>query len=141
MRQGPENEIDFRGGAQMKNIGGALKERLLSMIGAMGEHPERYAKDPGRDFTRRRSLTLPTLMSLILTMDEKSMWKGLLGYFQNGIDTPSASAFVQQRKKLLPQAFEDLFHRFTDTLSARKKFQGYRLLAVDGTSLKSMSYP
>ena len=125
----------------MKNTGRALKERLLSMIGAMGEHPERYAKDPGRDFTRRRSLTLPTLMSLILTMDEKSMWKGLLGYFQNGIDTPSASAFVQQRKKLLPQAFEDLFHRFTDTLSARKKFQGYRLLAVDGTSLKSTSYP
>ena len=78
-------------------------------------------------------------MSLILTMDEKSMWKGLLGYFQNGIDTPSASAFVQQRKKLLPQAFEDLFHRFTDTLSARKKFHGYRLLAVDGTSLKFRS--
>ena len=52
-------------------------------------------------FTQRRSLTLPTLISLILTMDEKSMWKGLLGYFQNGIDTPSASAFIQQRKKLL----------------------------------------
>ena len=63
------------------------------------------------------------------------------GYFQNGIGTPSASAFVQQRKKLLPQAFEDLFHRFTDTLTAGKRFQGYRLLAVDGTSLKSMSYP
>ena len=44
-------------------------------------------------------------------------------------------------EKLLPQAFEDLFHRFTDTLTARKKFQGCRLLAVDGTSLKSMSYP
>ncbi len=86
------------GGAQMKNTGGALKERLLSMIGAMGEHPERYAKNPGKDFTRQRSLTLPTLISLILTMDEKSMWKGLLGNFQNGIDTPSASAFVQQRK-------------------------------------------
>ena len=125
----------------MKNTGGALKERLLSIIGAMGEHPERYAKNPGKDFTRRRSLTLPTLISLILTMDEKSMWKGLLGYFQNGIGTPSASAFVQQRKKLLPQAFEDLFHRFTDSLTAGKKFQGYRLLAVDGTSLKSMSYP
>ena len=125
----------------MKNTGGALKERLLSMIGAMGEHPERYAKNPGKDFTRQRSLTLPTLISLILTMDEKSMWKGLLGYFQNGIGTPSASAFVQQRKKLLPQAFEDLFHRFTDTLTAGRKFQGCRLLAIDGTSLKSMSYP
>lgn len=104
----------------MKNTGEALKERLLSMIRAMGEYPERYAKEPGKDFTRRRSLTLPTLISLILTMNEKSMRKGLLRYFQNGIDTPSASAFVQQRKKLLPQAFEDLFHRFADSLTAGK---------------------
>ena len=125
----------------MKYTAGALKESLLSMIREMGEHPERYAKNPGKDFTRRRSLTLPTLISLILTMDEKSVWKGLFGYFQNGIDTPSASAFVQQRKKLLPCAFEELFHRFTDSLTARKNFRGYRLLAVDGTSLKSTSYP
>ena len=47
--------------------------------------------------------------------------------------------FICAPPELLPQAFEDLFHRFTDTLSARKKFHGYRLLAVDGTSLKSMS--
>ena len=51
----------------MKNTGGALKERLLSMIGAMEEHPARYAKNPGKDFTRQRSLTLPTLISLIFT--------------------------------------------------------------------------
>ncbi len=41
------------------------------------------------------------------------IWKGLLGHFQRRIDTPSASAFVQQRQKLLPAAFEDLFRRFT----------------------------
>ena len=63
-----------------------------------GGAPRAVRKNPGKDFTRQRSLTLPTLISLILTMDEKSMWKGLLGNFQNGIDTPSASAFVQQRK-------------------------------------------
>ena len=125
----------------MKYTAGALKESLLSMIREMGEQPERYAKNPGKDFTRQRSLTLPTLISLILTMDEKSVWTGLLGYFQNGIDTPSASAFVQQRKKLLPCAFEELFHRFTDSLIVRKNYQGYRLLAADGTSLKSTSYP
>lgn len=125
----------------MKHTAGALKETLLSIIEELGKHPERYAKNPGKDFTRQRSLTLPTLISLILTMDEKSVWKGLLGYFQNRINTPSASAFVQQRKKLLPCAFEDLFRRFTDSLTAQKSFRGYRLLAVDGTCLKSMSYP
>lgn len=125
----------------MKQTVEALKETLSSIIEEMGKHPEEYAKNPEKDFTRHRSLTLPALISLILTMDEKSVWKGLIGYFGNRIDTPSASAFVQQRKKLLPRAFADLFRRFTDTLSARKRFRGFRLLAVDGTSLKSTSYP
>lgn len=125
----------------MKHTVESLKKTLLSMIEEIGVQPEKYAKNPGRDFTRRRSLTLPALMGLILTMDEKSAWKGLLGYFRNRVDAPSASAFVQQRKKLLPSAFSDLFRRFTDTLAARKAFRGYRLLAADGTSLKSPSYP
>ena len=32
----------------MKNTGEVLKERLLSIIRAMGEHPERYAKTRAR---------------------------------------------------------------------------------------------
>lgn len=63
-------------------------------------------------------------MYLILTMDEKSAWKGLLECFRNKIDTPSASAFVQQRQKLLPCAFEELFRRFTDALAPQKTFRG-----------------
>ena len=34
-----------------------------------------------------------------------------------------------------------MFHRFTDALAVQKTFLGYRLLAADGTSLKSTSYP
>lgn len=125
----------------MKYTAGKLRRVLFSMIREMGDSPERYAKNPGRDFTRLRTLTLPTLIYLILTMDGKSIWKGLLGHFGERTGTPSASAFVQQRQKLLPSAFEDLFHRFTDFLQPRKRFRGYRLLAVDGSSLKSTSYP
>lgn len=36
----------------MKNTAETLKETLLSIIGEMGEHPEKYARNPGRDFTR-----------------------------------------------------------------------------------------
>ena len=50
------------------------------MIEEVEEHPKRYAKNPGKDFTLRLSLTLSTLISLILTMG-KNVWKGLLGYF------------------------------------------------------------
>ena len=125
----------------MKNTVTMLRERLFSIIRRLGEEPERYARKPGRDFTRKRTLTPAVLIHLILAMGEKSIWKGLLGHFRRRIDTPSASAFVQQRQKLLPSALEDLFHRFSDRLRPQKKFRGYRLLAADGSSLKSGAYP
>ena len=116
----------------MKKTVMILRERLFSIIRRLGEEPERYARKPGRDFIRKRTLTPAVLIHLILAMGEKSVWKGLLGHFRRRIDTPSASAFVQQRQKLLPSALEDLFHRFSDRLRPQKKFRGYRLLAVDG---------
>lgn len=125
----------------MKNTVLTLQERLFSIIRRLGEEPKRYARNPDRDFTRKRALTPAVLIYLIVTMDEKSIWKGLLGHFRKRIDTPSASAFTQQRQKLLPSALEDMFHHFSDHLRPQKKFQGYRLLAVDGSSLKSGTYP
>lgn len=118
-----------------------LRGMLDSMIQKMGEHPEEYVKRPGRDFTRPRTLTFETVISLLLTMSENSIGKVLIGRFQNSVQTPSASAFVQQRQKLLPVALEAMFHCFTASLHPEKRFCGYRLLAVDGSSLKSAAYP
>ena len=118
-----------------------LRGMLLSMIRKTGEHPEQYVRQPGRDFTRPRTLTFETVISLLLTMSENSIGKVLIGRFQNSEKTPSASAFVQQRQKLLPAALETLFHRFTALLRPEKTFCGCRLLAVDGSSLKSAAYP
>ena len=108
----------------MKNAVAILRERLFSIIRRLGEEPERYARKPGRDFTRKRTLTPAVLIHLIVTVDEKSIWKGLLGHFHGRIVTPPASAFVQQRKKLLPSALEALFHQFLDQLRQQKKFRG-----------------
>ncbi len=74
----------------MKYTATALQEILYTMIRRIVERPERYARNPGKDFTRKRTLTPAVLIYLILTMDEKSIWKGLLGHFQREICTPSA---------------------------------------------------
>ena len=118
-----------------------LRGMLHSLIQSMGRHPEKYVRQPGRDFTRPRTLTFETVISLLLTMSENSIGKVLIGRFQNSEKTPSASAFVQQRQKLLPAALETLFRRFTALLCPEKTFCGCRLLAVDGSSLKSAAYP
>ena len=118
-----------------------LRGMLGTMIQKMGENLADFVRNPGQDFTRRRTLTFETVISLLLTMGERSVGKELMGWFKLNEQTPSASAFVQQRQKLLPSALETLFHRFTDQLCPRKTFRGYRLLAVDGSDLKSTAWP
>lgn len=118
-----------------------LREVLRSLIRKLGETPERFVRRPGRDFTRPRTLSFETVISLLLTMSENSVGKALIERFKNREDTPSASAFVQQREKLLPAAMETLFQRFTACLCPTGRFQGYRLLAADGSDLKSAAYP
>lgn len=118
-----------------------LREMLRSLIRKLGETPERFVRRPGRDFTRPRTLSFETVISLLLTMSENSVGKALMERFQNREDTPSASAFVQQREKLLPTAMETLYRRFTACLRPAGRFQGYRLLAADGSDLKSAAYP
>lgn len=125
----------------MKPTAKKLRGKLFSIIREMAKHPEQYVQKPKRDFTRRRALTFETVIFLLLTMSEKSTGKVLMKHFGYKSNTPSASAFVQQRKKLLPSAMEELLHRFTSSLHPDKSFQGYRLLAIDGSSLKSAAYP
>ena len=117
----PENEMIFREAVHEKYRNDTAGEALFHRPKARGK-PGTVRPESGRDFTRKRTLTPAVLIYLILTMDEKSIWKGLLGHFQKRIDTPSASAFVQQRQKLLPSAFEALFHQFSDHLRPQKKF-------------------
>lgn len=125
----------------MKNTPILLREILHSLIQKLGETPEQFVRRPGRDFTRPRTLSFETVISLLLTMSENSIGKALMERFKNRQDTPSASAFVQQREKLLPAAVETLFQRFTACLRPVGRFQGYRLLAADGSDLKSAAYP
>ena len=125
----------------MKNTPILLREILRSLIQKLGETPEQFVRRPGRDFTRPRTLSFETVISLLLTMSENSVGKVLMERFKNRQDTPSASAFVQQRAKLLPAAMETLFQRFTACLRPVGCFQGCRLLAADGSDLKSAAYP
>ena len=59
--------------------------------------------------------------------ERKQHWKNTDRTVSKQRKTPSASAFVQQRQKLLPAALETLFHRFTVLLRPEKTFCGCRL--------------
>lgn len=76
-----------------------------------------------------------TTMKFFLTMQGASLGKELMDFFHYSADTPTVSAFNQQRAKLLPEAFEFLFHEFVRICDTPKTYKGYRLLACDGSDL------
>ena len=87
------------------------------------------------DFTRKRKLPFPDVIMIILSMAGDPLREELLHYFDYDSDTATSSAFVQARSKILPEAFEELFHSFNNAYPCSETFKGYRLIAIDGSNL------
>lgn len=119
----------------MKFTPKSIKRTLKKCIGEISSHPEVFAKNPGKDFTRERKLPFGEVLKSVLSMTGKSIRGELMDYFKVTTAMPTAAAFVQQRNKIDYRAFETLFHSFTEAASEQKLFKGYRLLAVDGSDL------
>jgi len=118
-----------------------MKEKLISQINEMKGSLASFVRKPGKDFTRNRELGFEKTMQIILSMGGKALNEELLDYFDFSADTVTASAFVQQRDKILPAAFEHLFRKFTSFVGTRKTFDSYKLLATDGSSLNIARNP
>lgn len=118
-----------------------IKEKLTSIIKEMSETPELFVKNPGQDFSRNRKLSFETVIQLLLSMGGNSIYSELLEYSGYDVNTATTSAFVQQRNKILPFAFEFMLHEFTNSLYETKLYQGYRMLAVDGSDLHIATNP
>lgn len=119
----------------MNDYSDFMKKRLTDIIEEMATKPDLFVKNPGKDFTRDRKLTFKTVVKILLSMNGNCLSKELLEYFSYDTHTVTSSAFIQQRQKLLPFAFEFLLNEFTNTYEDIKTFDGYRLLAVDGSDL------
>jgi hypothetical protein len=113
----------------------------MSIIGEMSENPWLFAEKPAKDFSRKRKLDFETMLLLLLSMGGGSLQFELLEYTGYAIGTASASAFVQQRAKLLPFALEYILHQFTPPPDQIKRYEGYRLLATDGSDLLTLANP
>lgn len=55
--------------------------------------------------------------------------------------TATSSAFVQQRKKILPAALENLFQEFASQTARSDNYRGYKLLAIDGSDIQIATNP
>lgn len=111
-----------------------LLATLSSLIDELNTNKALYTRTPS-DHSRNRKLSFSTVIKTILKMSGGSINHELLKLFHNLEDTPTSSAFVQQRSKINSKAFEALFHSFINKTNPQKTYKGYRLLAIDGSDL------
>jgi hypothetical protein len=118
-----------------------VKSILLSDIADMAKHPEDFSNQPQKDFSRSRKINFEELLRLIVSMEGGSIKHELLKHFRYDTDTPSASAFCQQRGKLHPSTFPYLLRRFCSHFPFRQYKGEYRLMACDGSEFNIARNP
>ena len=59
----------------------SVKAILLAAIDSLAADPEKYAKRPGRDFTRNRKLGFKVLIRMLLTMEGECIREEIYTYF------------------------------------------------------------
>lgn len=120
----------------MSNYINQVSDSLKNHISELANNPCLFLRNPNVDFSRKRKIDFKTFIGIMINSGGATMSKELLDFFDFNKNTPSVSAFTQQRSKVLPEAFEYLFKSFTDdNLPTTNNYHGYRLIACDGSNL------
>lgn len=115
-----------------------LKENLdIAIQKAITNFKENYYTYGNHDFQRNRVLTMEKVVTLLHSMQGGSLKKEL---YDAGI-TATASAFVQQRNKIPCTVFEEIFEHFNSLCNDTKTYKGYRVIAIDGTTINMARNP
>ena len=112
-----------------------VKNKLNMLIRSMEKNTSDFVVNPKRDFVRKSELSFSKTMRFILGMGSRTLGKELMDFYGYDPKIVSVSAIVQRRTKILPSAFQQLFHRFNASFSQSRFFHGYRLYAVDGSDI------
>lgn len=112
-----------------------MKEILMDEIQNLALQKEAYVINPGKDFSRNRKISFSDVVSNLISMEVGSIRSELLEYFSFASDTPTTSAFIQQRDKISSLAFRKLFYSFTNVIKSESTSTAYHYYAVDGSKI------
>ena len=118
-----------------------VKKLLLSKIENVAANPSDYCVNSRTDFTRKRKLSLKQMLTGIIGMGGGTLSNELLDMFDYSADTVTSSAFIQQRNKIKPEAFETIFKSFSTDISLETNDDALRILAVDGSDIQIATNP
>ena len=112
-----------------------LKKVLLQSISTLAQQKEKFLFNPCVDFTRKRKLSFDELIKFVICMESGTIKDELYKYFGLSGNGITASALIQQRSKIKYEAFKYVFEVFNEKTIQLKSYKGYRLIAVDGSTL------
>lgn len=120
----------------------AIKANLDKAIDDLAACPELFSKNPETDFSRNRKIPVGDVLRFPILMERDSVDMELLKYFDyDPAETPTQSAYIQQRSKLAPDTFKMLLDRFNKTLPATIFRNKYILYGVDGSGFNIFFNP
>ena len=76
-----------------------VKKKLVSVLNGINSHPQNYVKNPGKDMTRKRVLSLRLTMEALIGMEGNSLVKETYHFGRNQTVSFTPSAFVLQEIK------------------------------------------
>jgi len=120
-----------------------LKQTLDNCIFELDSIHSLFCNNPETDFTRDRKITFSDTCHFLIQLQSKSLPNEVMDYFGHTINAPTASAYIQQRQKILTEGWEFLFHLFVhESLPFQHSlYRGYRLLACDGSDVNICRNP
>ena len=101
----------------MQKYSKIVKNKLNSIIRKMENNVSAFVADPKKDFIRKSELSFSKTMRFILGMGSQTLGKELMNFYGFDSKMVSVSAIVQRRSKILPSAFQHLFHEFNRAFS------------------------
>ena len=117
-----------------------VKNLLMSQIKTVAANAKSFCIDAERNFSRKRKLTMEKVISGIIGMGSGSLTNELLDLFNDSPETPTSSAFCQQRCKITVEAFEAVFRLFSKKLCDSFEDE-LPVLAVDGSKIQIPTNP
>ena len=118
-----------------------IKAILLATLNEITADPQKYAVNPGKDFTRNRKMGFRDTILILLTMEADCIKEELYRYFGRTTDAPSKAAFYKQRKKLNEMALANLLFTFNAKLTKKLYNDKYQFIACDGSAVDIFRNP
>ena len=89
----------------------SVKETLLTKVNEISDSSWQFV-NKSTDFTRKRKISFRDVLLSTISMQKSSSKTEVLKYFDFNVDSPTASALIQQRKKYLQMRLNLFFTHF-----------------------------